>query len=94
MASTIQIDPTDPGMAEVIANAKVGQELVIREVRLIPSQISQTGFTGEIVGVALDSAPEEAEASAQEETAPVSTETPEGYEQMPKTNPGYDTGMA
>lgn len=86
MASTIQLDPADPGIAEVISGAKVGQELVLKEVRIVPANISATSFTGEVVGVSVEAAEEE-----EMDESPTTQEMPEEMKGMPMEN--VDTGM-
>lgn len=73
MASKLQLDPADPGIADVIAEAKVGQELVLKEVRIVPSSISETAFSADIVGITVEGG-----AEAEEEETEEYGESPEG----------------
>lgn len=94
MASKLQLDPSDPGIAEVIAGATVGQEMILREVRIIPTSISETSFNADVVGLTVEN--ESPEAEAAEEQYP-SSDTGPSLEGMPmgqgyKQKSEYDSG--
>jgi len=82
------LDPAEPGIADVVQSAKVGEPLVLREITVIPTAIDQTRFEADVAALTMD---EMAEAP---EVAPETTPMPEQMRGMPMTNEGgFDEGQ-
>lgn len=87
MPSKLMLDPKEPGIADVIAAATVGEPLVLREVTVIPSAITDSMFEADISAVTMTEMEEMPEVEETEEQG----EMP--MKGMPMTNEGgYDEG--
>ena len=74
MPSKLILDPAEPGVSEVISNAKVGEPLVLRDVSVVPTVITTTSFEADVGAITVDSeTPPATEAEAPQTAMPMST---------------------
>lgn len=88
MPSKIILDPAEPGISEVVAGAAVGEPLVLRNVTIIPTSVSDASIEADIAEVTLDE-----EIPMAEGHGPEAAEGEDITKGMPMTNPGgFDEG--
>lgn len=54
MPSKLILDPSEPGINEVVAGAKVGTPIVLRELTIVPTIVSAEAFEADVTKVAVD----------------------------------------
>lgn len=81
MPSKLILDPTEPGVNEVMATMKVGEPTVLRELTVVPTLIDQNTVEADVTAVAVEGAEEGAYGAE-----PIPEGEPGGPMAMPDAN--------
>jgi len=57
MPSKITLDTAEPGIAEVVASAAVGEPLTLRNVTIVPTSVSDAMIEADIAEITVDDIP-------------------------------------
>lgn len=94
MPSKLILDPTEPGVNEVVAGMVVGEPIVLREVTIVPTLVDPNSVEADITAIAVEGAEGEGEPIPPGEPGGPAVVPDAALTDMPRENEGgFDEGQ-